>query len=980
MPFPPLALLLSFFQQDDPGLDLFREVVRPALERHCVECHNPDKAKAGFDLSTRAALLAGSENGEMVVPGSAEDSVLQWQIDHEEKPFMPHKKPQLGGELRRDIGRWIDAGAPYDGALNRPDERLITDADRAHWAFAPLPETDPGDPSAAVAGIPAAAARSLDAWIDQRLSASALHAGKQAPPHVLLRRATLDLTGLPATLEEQQRFRREWKLDPQQAWTALVERLLASPHYGERWGRHWLDAARYADSGGYEFDVERPNAWPYRDWVVRALNEDLPYDEFLRLQLAGDELRPDDPSAHAATGFLTAGPVVSNQQTEQNRYDELDDVLATTGSAMLGLTLACARCHDHKFDPIPQRDYYQILAAFTGTERHQRPLLEGAALVRWQEARRKHQEQITRAEQELSAAREGVRAAIVERRLSALELTEGDATLLRAPQDPLAPQWRYTFRDPGPGWAEADFDDRDWPQGPGGFGRRNTPGARLGTEWTSDQVWLRRTVEVPEHMREPGLVLHHDEDLRVSLDGVVIFTAEGFLRDYRFVALDVQALRPFAGRSATLAVSCRQSSGGQFVDVHLVDRAELTDGPLGDAVRMNRWTALRQRHGADLEVNDEQLAAEASAEESASLAALESQLQEVRAQRPAEPQRVLALRDRGRDPAPTWLLGRGDPGDKREQVEVGFLRVLTPAEDARLHFPVTARAHSSGRRSALAAWMTAVEHGAGRLVARVEANRIWQHHFGRGLVPTPGDFGTQATTPSHPQLLDELARRLIGSGWSRKALHRAILHTRAYRRLGQWTPQLAEVDADNLLLSYRPPLRLEAEALRDSMLAVSGCLNPSLGGPGVRPWIHADVIATGSTNKWPQAVVDGPATWRRSIYVFVRRSVMMPTLETFDLPNAAQSCTRRDRTTTPTQALALLNNPFVRAQAQHFAERLRQIAGNDHGAQIDAAFALALARPPDPDERSAAAAFLAEHDLVDLCQVMFNLNEFLYLP
>jgi hypothetical protein len=267
------------------------------------------------------------------------------------------------------------------------------------------------------------------------------------------------------------------------------------------------------------------------------------------------------------------------------------------------------------------------------------------------------------------------------------------------------------------------------------------------------------------------------------------------------------------------------------------------------------------------------------------------------------------------------------------------------------------------------------------LVARVEANRIWHHHFGRGIVATPGDFGRMADPPTHPALLEDLANRLIDSGWSRKALHREILYSQAYRQAGQWTPALEQIDGNNLLWSYRPPVRLEAEAIRDAILAASGTLNREMGGPGVRPWIHSDAIATGSTVKWPKDVVDGPATWRRTVYIFQRRSVLLPTLETFDLPNATQSCTRRNRTTTPTQALAMLNNPFIRDQAKHFAARLEAEVGRDNRRdQITRGFEIALGRPPVDMEMQASLSFLTDETLADFCQVLFNLNEFLYLP
>jgi len=970
------ALLLpafAFVQQDAPAeaLQHFRDRVAPILRANCVECHNPDQSKGEFDLSTREALLFEGEYGAWVVPGSAEDSELMVLIDHADKPYMPKDKPQLSRQDRQAIRDWIDAGAHYDGPIAEQGGYQITAADRDHWAFRELAE---------------ASDRSIDDFILDRLAASDLALSEQAEPRQLLRRLRYDLTGLPPSAEEAAHFLLAWQSDPERAYREAVERLLASPEYGERWGRHWLDAARYADSGGYEFDLERPNAWPYRDWVIESYNADLPYDEFLRLQIAGDELRPGDPDAHRATGFLTSGPTVGNQETEQNRYDELDDMISTMGSAMLGVTLGCARCHDHKFDPIPQRDYYAMLAAFVGTERRQHPLLQPEA---WQA----YQAQLGEAETQIEQARVAYQAwqrktdeAIVHRRLGRLELTEEAAQLLVAEQDPDAPLWRYTLRDPGAGWQQTDFDATDWPQGRPGFGAEGTPGARVGTAWTTEQIWLRRDFEwTGQHWANPGLAVHHDEAVQVYLNGEAIFANEGYLTDYQFFALDPAQLALLKNGTNTLAVHCSQSVGGQYVDVHLIDRSRLAVGlPLGDAVFVSEWQTLREQYGETLEVTAAQRSAEATAEELGQGSVLEAALEKAKALRPPAPQTALSIADKSAELQTNWLLGRGSPLDKREELPLGFLQVMGPANPIAAGFPVRARAdgRSSGQRTSLAEWMTDVERGAGRLVARVEANRIWQHHFGRGLVATPGDFGRMADPPTHPQLLDALARRLIDSGWSRKALHREILMSHTYRQGGKRTPELAEIDADNRLWSYRPPLRLEAEAIRDSLLKVSGSLNSEMGGPGVRPWIHPDAIATGSTEKWPKNVIDSAATWRRTVYVFQRRSVMMPTLETFDLPNAAQSCTRRDSTTTPTQALAMLNNPFVRDQAKRFAQRVRDECGATAEPRdwIQRAFQITLNRDPSAAEQQASLRFLEEQALHDYCQVLINLNEFLYRP
>ncbi len=819
----------------EEGLRLFREVVAPTFAAQCAECHDAAQHKGDLILTTREALAAGGENGD---PLAGEDPLLLRLIEHREKPFMPRKKPALEPAVIAGIRRWIELGAPYAHPIE-------TEA-RQWWSFGALrpPAAPPG------AGHP------IDAFL-----------GAAPPPAdraTLIRRLWLDLLGLSPTRAEVAAFVADARPN---AWELLVETALASPRYGERWGRHWLDAARYADSAGYEFDVERPNAWPYRDFVIDAVNDDLPWDEFLRWQLAGDELAPGDARAVAATGFLAAGPRVDNQVLEDLRYDELDDMLATTGSAMLGLTVACARCHDHKYDPIPQKDYYSMLAAFTSTEFVDAPLRGQSS-----------------AAEVLAAARRSA--------------------------------WRYATAAPPAGWEREGFDDGAWSSGTGGFGAPGTPGAELGTEWHGADIWLRRNFAWKE--APLGLWLHHDEDVEIFLNGEKIFAEAGFLKEYEFVELPAAKPRPNADN--LLAVHCRQSVGGQYVDVIPVSRED--------------FERARRHLGS-----------------------------------------VLAVRDRGPEPAESWLLERGNPGTKKERVTLGFLTAVGDGSRSPADYLAAARAglqaraqdgaapRSTGQRAALALWLTDVAHGAGALAARVAVNRIWQHHFGRGLMATAGDFGAQGDPPEHPELLEWLAADFVRRGWSVKEMHRLILTSAAWRQAG----------------AGAGPRRLEGEIVRDRILQTSGCLNLAMGGPAVQPWIHPDAIATGSTKKWPENVVDGPNTWRRSVYVLIRRSVMFPMFEVFDGPTAQQACTRRNLTTTPLQALTLLNDAFVRDQARRFAARLEQEHPGDRSAQVEAAFWDALARAPTAQERAEALEFLARSPLADFCQVLFALDEFVYV-
>jgi hypothetical protein len=592
------------------------------------------------------------------------------------------------------------------------------------WSLQPLRRPEP--PAVRDAAWPH---NPIDRFILAALEAKGIKPTAPADKLTLIRRATFDLTGLPPTPEEIDAFVADNSPD---AYPRLIDRLLASKRYGERWARHWLDLARYADSDGYESDEDRPTAYHYRDFVIKSLNDDLPFDTFVKWQLAGDEYEPDNPWARVATGFCTAGPVVflkANEGTprelEQIRADELDDVVSTVGSAFLGLTVGCARCHDHKFDPVPTRDYYRLAAVFAPSKRGE-------------------------------------------------------------------------------------------------------------------------------------------------------ITVKGSIK-------------------------------------------------------------------------------------------------------------ALALSDNGREPGKTYRLARGDPSRKAEEVTAGFLSVLSATPTfARWQLPPPPGRMSTFQRRALAEWLTDLDSGAGRLLARVIVNRLWQHHFGEGLVRTPNDFGHQGERPTHPELLDWLATELIREGWHLKPIHRLILTSAVYTQGIATDPAALTADPDNHLLGRRRPLRLEAEAVRDSILAVSGKLDVTMYGPAVKPFIPPEVMAGRNKDKLPRPAADGPAQWRRSVYLFTKRSLQTPFLEVLDAPNAAGSCGRRTRSTVAPQALLFLNDGFLRTQAGFFADRVLAEGGAEPDGRVRLAYRLALGRVPTAAEAEAARRFLdgqgsGRGAYVNLCQVLFGLNEFVYV-
>lgn len=851
-PSPDATQVANPAPATDPSLTIYTESVRPILEARCLSCHSAEKHRGGLDLSSRAGLLKGGDSGAAFVAGDPAQSLLIKTIRHEAEPHMPLKADKLPEGEIAVLEAWVKQGAPMpEGAAPAPQakrELVVTDKDREFWAYRPL--DDPTPPTVANAGW---VQNPVDAFVLATLEEKGLAPAPKADRRTLIRRAYFDLLGLPPTPEEIAQFENDPAPD---AWEKLIDRLLANPHYGERWGRHWLDLARYADSDGYEFDKERPNAFPYRDFVIRALNDDMPYDQFVRWQLAGDEYAPDDPQAIAATGFLAAGPFIDNQVTEQNRYDELDDIVSTTASAFLATNVGCARCHDHKYDPVPTRDYYQLLSAFTTVTRRDTVLGTREEARRYADTVKTWDTGVKLAKAELDQYIDEFRLPLRTAKVRALGLSQLDQDLLLAKVDPGNAQQKALLEQHG------------------------------------------KAVEV------------NNDEVRKSLD----------------------------------------------------------------SKQVGRWDVLARR------------------------------VQEAEKNKPEAPAMVFAMTDAQREPRESFLLARGNVEAKKEAVQLGFLSVLPgngdPAFEPGLLRPVEAQ--TTYRRSAVAEWIVNVDRGAGRLALRVLANRLWHHHFGAGIVRTPNDFGVQGERPTHPALLEWLAQEVQRQGWRLKPMHKLIMTSNAYQMSTAFDEAKAKIDPDNHAWWRRMPLRMEAEVLRDTVLSVSGCLNTTMFGPGIYPAVPEDAIKTGSTPKWPLGVVDGPGTWRRSVYVSIRRSARFPLFEAFDMPDTVISTGKRLATTTPTQGLELLNSPFVNDQARHFSQRLEAEAWQSDEAKVERAYLLTLGRAPQADEMEKSMRFIARqaerypapkdqtgsivpgHDpkeraLIDFCQVMLSLNEFAYV-
>ncbi|WP_435008438.1 PSD1 and planctomycete cytochrome C domain-containing protein [Tundrisphaera lichenicola] len=992
------------------GIGLFQGTVRALLVEHCLKCHGGAVTKGEFDLTTREGLLRdGTGEGPPVVPGKAGESRLYRMVAHLEKPSMPDKAPRLPEDAVLKIAEWIDAGAPYDQPLvdaSQPaPHAVVTQKDRQFWSFRPLGSVD----------LPEGPGRSpVDRFLLAKLGAKGIAPNPPADRRTLIRRASFDLTGLPPRPEDVEVFVDDPSPD---AFEKVVDRLLGDLGHGERWARHWLDLARFAESHGYEHDYDRPSAYHYRDFVVRALNADMPYDRFVRLQVAGDEIEPENPEALMATGFLAAG-VHSTQITantaEKERYDELDDMAATLGTAMLGLTVGCARCHDHKFDPIPTADYYRLLATFTTTvrseaeldldpEKTRRDRLDyesrhaGVVEARDRFARERlpaRFEAWLEADPKIARPRwMTLEASSLTSKAGANFQLQADGSYLASGPNPESDAYTFEARTPLRGITalkiEALADKSMVKSGPG----RASNGNFALSDLRATAAPLGGGPAVPVKLVRPRATFEQaglPVAAAIDDDPKSAWAVDPEFGKDQGAVFEFEPPVDFEG-GATLTVNL----GFECNTGHTIGRPRISvstesgtvplDGETAPIVALNRLEeALKADPGARTPEQRAALLAHFRATDPEAVA-VDRAVTDLEAVAPKPALTKVLISSEGVPPLrlhtqgadffeKTYLLKRGDLAQKQGETEAGFLQVLTTASegDRRWQTPPPAEAKQSYRRTGLAKWLTDVDGGAGPLLARVIVNRLWQHHFGRGLVATPSDFGTQGERPTHPELLDYLAGELIRNGWHLKPIHRLMMTSDAYRMSAAFDEAKAAIDPDNLLRWRNTPRRLEAEAIRDAMLAVSGTLDPTPFGPGTLD----------------------EAMRRRSLYFTVKRSHLVPILALFDAPDALQGQGQRGSTTVAPQALALLNNPQVRAYARAFADRVRPDAGTTLESAIDRAYRLALARPPAPDEladdldflRDQAGSYRASGQadpersaLADLCQAILGLNEFAYV-
>jgi hypothetical protein len=907
----------------DKTLKFFQDEIRPLLTYKCLTCHSSYKKKGALDLSTQEKALKGGDNGPALVVGKSADSLLYQRVAAGE---MPPNNP-LGVEQVALFKEWIDAGAVYDKVP------LTTAGLRAGpdwWSLQPVIKSK----------LPKVANKDwvrtpIDAFILAKLEEKRLKPAREADRQTYIRRVTFDLIGLPPTREEVDAFVNDKSMD---AYEKLVDRLLASPHYGERWGRHWLDVVRFAESHGYETNSLRMNAWPYRDYVIRAFNNDIPYPQFILEQLAGDTLKNADFLTQSATGFLVGGAhdIVGIQTPEgalQQRMDDLDDIISATGHTFLGLTINCARCHDHKFDPISQKDYYSFQAILAGVQHSEREL--------------KVDDSNDRERATVSVAKE---LADVGARLDALEpLFQAGKPNNRLPVnaqrnverfDPVDAKFvRFTILATNDK-TEPCIDELEIYSA--GDGTTNVALSSAGAKATASSLFPDASIHQIPHLndgklgnswswisKEPGAGWAQIELPNVAKIDRIVWGRD---RDQKF-----RDRLPTAYR-----IEATIEPGKWQVVASSEDRLPFKSEPVSQSP-----TGL-------------------TAEQMKEYGSLLKRRQELQAKLTGLANALRIYCGSFSQPGPIHVLKRGDPMSKAEEVYPAGLSTI------KLPLQISRDAPEKERRAALACWIANPDNP---LASRVLANRIWHYHFGRGIVATPSDFGFNGNRPTHPELLDWLASEFKENGWHVKPLHRLILLSASYRQSGQINPNAMQIDKQNTLLWRRTPRRLEAEAIRDSILSVSGKLDLKMGGPGYDIWEPNTNYVTVFKSKLDL----GPAEFRRMVYQFKPRSQQDPTFGTFDCPDAALARPKRTESITVLQALNLFNSRFALSQAGFFAERVKREAGDDSARQVERAFQLAFGRKPMEAESAASVKIIVDHGLSALCRVLYNANEFMYV-
>lgn len=918
---PYFVAVLSLVRAVAAPVDFVSEV-RPIFQKHCYDCHGEKKQKSGLRLDVKAmALKGGEEHAPNIIPGQAKESPLIQMVTSEDKDErMPPKGEGLSANEIATLTAWIEQGAVWPDGVD-----LVKLADkRDHWSFKPV--TNPAPPETKDKEW---SRNGADRFILARLEREGLRPSPEADRVTWLRRVSFDLTGLPPSPEQVENFAKDARSD---AYERVVDELLKSPRYGERWAQHWLDVVRYADTHGFEVNTERPNAWPYRDYVIQAFNDGTPYDRFIREQIVGDALGKD-----AATGFLVTASVLLPGQIGKDepskrlaRQDALDEIVVNVGQTFLGLSVGCARCHDHKFDPISARDYYSMQAFFAGVEYQDRELRTPEAEALRLEAK-KLEPQLAKIDQQLARFVPLAKSGAVRPPVNARLNTDRFAPMK-------AKRVRFTIRATNklePCLDELEAFDT---------GGRNVALASEGTTVTSSGDTIVADRHELRHVNDGHYGNSRSWMSKEKGKGwVVLEFSEEHIIDRVVWGRDRDA--KFTDRLATdYVIEIADGSGEWRAVADSSDRRKFDpDG--------NKPLAFSTKGLSKGEAKE--------------ATALMQEKSAVEAKLKAAEVGQKAFAGTFRTPDEIHLLNRGDPEQPKDEVVPAVLSTL-----GQVRLPKGTA--EQARRKALADWIASPQNP---LTARVMVNRIWQGHFGNGLVETPSDFGHNGTKPSHPELLDWLAQEFIRSDWSVKHLHRLIVLSATYRQSNRIDAAAQAKDADDRLLWRFPSRRLEAETIRDAMLAVSGRLNLKMFGRGFDLFDKRG----GLSGFKPVESFTGDGL-RRMIYAHKVRREREAVFGAFDCPDAGQSTARRRESTTPIQALNLFNSQFTIDESNALAARVKADAGDDATRQIRRAYQLALSRDPSADELRDSESVVREHGLGPLCRALFNSNEFLFLP
>jgi hypothetical protein len=960
-----LAVLLiapaSSRANDPAGIQFFEQKIRPVLVKYCYSCHSAEakKVKGGLLLDTRLGLLKGGESGPTVVPGKPTDSLLLKALRHDEVAMPPNEK--LADAVIADFEQWIKIGAPdprEGGATVAKPLTVDIEKGRKFWAFQPLKPTAPPADSTW-------SRNDIDRFLFAQLQAAKVRPASDADPLTLIRRASIALTGLPPTPEEIDSFVNDSK---PQAFERLIDRLLASPQFGERWGRHWLDVARYADSNGKDENLTFHEAFRYRDYVIDSFNKDKPYNRFVMEQLAGD-LLPGETQAQkdeqlTATGFLVLGPkVLADRDFIKRRMDVVDEQVETVGRAFMGLTLGCARCHDHKFDPVPTSDYYALAGILHSTRTLDGIKLGNAVVSGWMV-------------RPLGAGGEAQLSVQKEYQKKLQAVTD---QIKKAQADLKGHEDKATMRVPG-SLLGITVDDKEaklvgtWK--PSVFSRPYVGEGYIHDDKTGKgEKSATFTPKLPKAGEYEVYVSYTATKGRSTKTPVIVKSAEGektvIINQEEAPKLDnlfrlVGKFKFSAGSDNSVTISNKDTDGYVIVDaVRFVPTGALGNDPemaMGVPMLVKQQLADTQKRLKELEVEEKQLKAAA----------------------PPPPMLVMAVRDEAK-PGDLKINLRGNPHMLGDAVPRGFLSVATAASANGPGSPKLAIPTDQSGRLELAKWLADPNHP---LTARVMVNRVWKHLFGEGLVRTVDNFGVQGEKPTNPELLDYLAKRFIDEGWSVKKLIREVMLSRAYQVSTSADAALLKADPENKLFGRANRRRADAEVIRDSLLLVAGKLDLTRGTSPVSTL--AERAIDNDSKGGLQAQIDG--SMRRSIYLPVIRNDLPKLFEVFDFADADVTTGRRDTTTVATQALYLLNSPFVMEQAQHTARRLLTLP--DDSARVTDLYRRSLGRAPSEKELTAVVRFVekfkktvksgpkvdpAVETWAAVCQSVFGCTEFRFV-